>query len=61
MSIFIILVLCFVYGYCSALERGMRSYSSFSDRDYYDRNTRIFEKFRVSGYSKAWDKSKFIR
>lgn len=53
MSIFIILVLCFVYGYCSALESGIESYSSFSDRDYYDRNTRIFEKFRVSGYSKS--------
>lgn len=61
MSIFIILVLCFVYFYCSALERSIGSYNSFSDRDYYDRNTRIFEKFRVSGYSKAWDKSKFIR
>ena len=61
MSIFIILVLCFVYFYCSTLERSMRSYRSFSDRDYYDRNTRIFEKFRESGYSKAWDKSKFIR
>lgn len=43
MSIFIIAVLIFVYFYCSALERSIGSYSSFSDRDYYDRNTRIFE------------------
>ena len=60
MSIFIILVLCFVYFYCSALEvamEPMRSTGGF-DGNYYDSNNRRDN--RVRHYSsRVWDLSKF--
>ena len=57
MSIFIILVLCFVYFYCSALEAAMGSTGGF-DGNYYDSNHR--RDYRVRHYSsRVWDLSKF--
>ena len=63
MSIFIILVLCFVYGYCSALERAtdpMESAGGFDD-NYYDSNhRRANPDYRLRHYSsRVWDLSKF--
>lgn len=56
MSIFIILVLCFVYGYCSALERATGNWGSYDN--YYDSNHRRDN--RVWHYSsRVWDLSKF--
>ena len=57
MSIFIILVLCFVYFYCSALERAMEPMGGF-DGNYYDSNHR--RDYRLRHYSsRVWDLSKF--
>lgn len=57
MSIFIILVLCFVYFYCSALEAAMGSTGGF-DGNYYDSNHR--RDYRLLHYSsRVWDLSKF--
>lgn len=54
MSIFIILVLCFVYGYCSTLERATGGF----DGNYYDSNHR--RDYRLRHYSsRVWDLSKF--
>lgn len=58
MSIFIILVLCFVYSYCSALEAAMGSTGGF-DGNYYDSNHRLLSRFRDSCGSRNWDLSKF--
>ena len=66
MSIFIILVLCFVYFYCSALEAAtdpMESIGSTGgfDDNYYDSNhRRANPDYRVRHYSsRVWDLSKF--
>ena len=57
MSIFIILVLCFVYFYCSALEAAMEPMGGFDD-NYYDSNHR--RDYRLRHYSsRVWDLSKF--
>ena len=63
MCIFIILVLCFVYFYCSALEvatdpmEPMGSTGGFDD-NYYDSNHR--RNYRLRHYSsRVWDLSKF--
>lgn len=63
MSIFIILVLCFVYFYCSALEAAtdqMESTGVFDD-NYYDSNhRRDYRNKRLRHYSsRVWDLSKF--
>lgn len=60
MSIFIILVLCFVYGYCSALERATDPTGGF-DGNYYDSNhRRANPDYRLRHYSsRVWDLSKF--
>ena len=50
-----------LYAKIEALRDRVPDYKAMIDRDYYDHNARIFEKFRAGGYSKAWDKSKFIR
>lgn len=60
MSVFIILVLCFVYFYCSALERAtgpMGSTGGF-DGNYYDSNHRRYNRLRHYS-SRVWDLSKF--
>lgn len=57
MSIFIILVLCFVYFYCTALEEVMEPTGGFDD-NYYDSNHR--RDYRLRHYSsRVWDLSKF--
>lgn len=58
MSIFIILVLIFVYGYCSAPKAAMEPTGGFNG-NYYDSNHRLFSRFRDSGGSRNWDLSKF--
>lgn len=58
MSIFIILVLVFVYGYCSSLEAAMEPTGGF-DGNYYDCNRRMLSRFRDSCGSRNWDLSKF--
>lgn len=64
MSIFIILVLCFVYFYCSALERAtdpmepIGSTGGF-DGNYYDSNRRLLSRFRDSCGGRNWDLEKF--
>lgn len=59
MSIFIIAVLCFVYFYCSALERAMEPIEDWESYDnYYDSNHR--RDHRLWRYSiRVWDLSKF--
>ena len=63
MSIFIILVLCFVYFYCSALEAATDSMGSTGgfDGHYYDSNhRRANPDYRLRHYSsRVWDLSKF--
>lgn len=63
MSIFIILVLCFVCFYCSALERAMEPIGSTGgfDGNYYDSNhRRDYRNERLRHYSsRVWDLSKF--
>lgn len=63
MSIFIILVLCFVYGYCSALEAATDSMEPIGgfDDNYYDSNhRRDYRDKRLRHYSsRVWDLSKF--
>ena len=60
MCIFIILVLCFVYFYCSALEAAtdpVEPMGGFDD-NYYDSNHR--RDYRLRHYSsRVWDLSKF--
>ena len=57
MSIFIILVLCFVYFYYTALEEAMEPTGGFDD-NYYDSNHR--RDYRLRHYSsRVWDLSKF--
>lgn len=57
MSIFIILVLVFVYSYCSALEAAMDPTGGFNG-NYYDSNHR--RDYRLRHYSsRVWDLSKF--
>lgn len=64
MSIFIILVLIFVYGYCSALEVAtdpMEPTGGFNG-NYYDSNHRLLSRFRDgcnSCGSRNWDLEKF--
>ena len=61
MSIFIILVLCFVYFYCSALERAMGPTSLFEGGEYYaseDYNRRSLGRYRHYS-NRVWDLSKF--
>lgn len=59
MSIFIILVLIFVYFYCSTLERAIESMGNWESYDnYYDSNHR--RDHRLWRYSSSvWDLSKF--
>lgn len=61
MSIFIILVLCFVYFYCSALEAAIEPLGSTGgfDDNYYDSNRRLLSRFRDSCGGRNWDLSKF--
>lgn len=61
MSVFIILVLCFVYGYCSSLERATDPMESTGgiDDNYYDSNRRLLSRFRDSCGGRNWDLSKF--
>lgn len=61
MSIFIILVLIFVYFYCAALERAMGSTGGFwgFGGNYYDSNHRLLSRFRNSCGGRNWDLEKF--
>lgn len=61
MSIFIILVLCFVYFYCSALggATDLTGSTGGFDGNYYDSNRRLLSRFRDSCGGRNWDLSKF--
>lgn len=60
MSIFIILVLCFVYFYCSALEAATEPMGDWESYDNcYDCNRRLLSRFRDSCGSRNWDLRKF--
>lgn len=61
MSIFIILVLVFVYGYCYALEAAMEPMGSTGgfDGNYYDSNHRLLSRFRNGCGGRNWDLEKF--
>lgn len=58
MSIFIIIVLGFVYFYCSALEAAMEPIGGFNG-NYYDSDNRQFNRFCNSHAGRAWNGSNF--